>query len=59
MVADFAKVEQVARAMLTSGVRGASALSGVTGVTKESLGGPDFTSVNNAGCLALAKEKEN
>ena len=53
---DFAKVEQVARAMLTAGTRGASALDGFAGVAKENLGGPEFTAVNSPGCLALSKE---
>ncbi|KZV65037.1 NAD(P)-binding protein [Peniophora sp. CONT] len=52
------QVEQVARAMLTAGSRGASSISTFTGVAKENLGGPEFTAVNNAGCLALAKEKD-
>ena len=44
--------------MLTAGVRGSSAVSGFTGVAKETLDGPEFTAVTNSGCLALSKEKD-
>ncbi|VDC05170.1 unnamed protein product [Peniophora sp. CBMAI 1063] len=52
------QVEQVARAMRTAGLRGASALAGFTGVAKETLDGPEFTAINNSGCLALSREEE-
>lgn len=57
-IANFSKVEQVAQAMRTAGLRGSSAIAGFTGVAKEALGGPEFTAVNNAGCLALAKDSK-
>ena len=42
--------------MRVAGVRGPSSLVGSAGITKGSLGGPEFTAINNAACLALSKE---